>query len=457
MKNHLITLLILTFSLTSFAQERLDIRVLPEDMEQIKDLNCGNAGPSLRWVDDNYRDNWFRLMKVPYVRLHDIPYTNVPFKIVDMHMIFSNWNLSAGRRNAYWFEETDDYLHMLDTLGTKMYYRLGVSIENIKKGRHYHIHPPKNHRKWANVASNIIRHYTEGKWDGYHYDIEYWEIWNEPDLDQCWTGTQEEFYDFYIDVSKILKKRFPHLKIGGPAFTTSARKTTRPFMKACAEAGAPIDFFTFHNYPKLYQSTSKIVDRAERIRPILDSLGYDKTEIHLNEWHPINSWDINECNRLDADGAAFITSVMLGFQDSSIDKAFFYNTENALSSNGCASWGVACENQLTDAFYAMCAVGELREHGTRLALEGSGFPEDTRALAARDKDGNVCVLIAGYKTGPCSVKVDLSALGTFSHADIHLLDQERKLDKTQTVTDTTRPFEINTGTSSLVVLIRARK
>ena len=44
--------------------------------------------------------------------------------------------------------------------------------------------------------SNVIRHYTEGKWNGYRYDIEYWEIWNEPDLGpKMWTGTLEAFND----------------------------------------------------------------------------------------------------------------------------------------------------------------------------------------------------------------------------------------------------------------------
>ena len=42
---------------------------------------------------------------------------------------------------------------------------------------------PKDFKKWAVICEHIIRHYTEGWADGFFYDMPYWEIWNEPDLD----------------------------------------------------------------------------------------------------------------------------------------------------------------------------------------------------------------------------------------------------------------------------------
>ena len=46
----------------------------------------------------------------------------------------------------------------------------------------YHTFPPKDPEKWARICEHIIRHYTEGWADGYHYNIRYWEIWNEPEV-----------------------------------------------------------------------------------------------------------------------------------------------------------------------------------------------------------------------------------------------------------------------------------
>ena len=57
-----------------------------------------------------------------------------------------------------------------------------------------------------------------------HRDMQYWEIWNEPDLDndtatnkRTWGGTKAQFFEFYHVSANHLKQCFPHLKIGGPA------------------------------------------------------------------------------------------------------------------------------------------------------------------------------------------------------------------------------------------------
>ena len=59
-----------------------------------------------------------------------------------------------------------------------------------------------------------IRHYNEGWADGYHWNIEHWEIWNEPDLDRdpkdafnkrCWSGTVEQFAELYTVAARHLK------------------------------------------------------------------------------------------------------------------------------------------------------------------------------------------------------------------------------------------------------------
>jgi hypothetical protein len=55
---------------------------------------------------------------------------------------------------------------------------LGASIEHGEKKGTY---PPQDYAKWARICEHIILHYTKGWANGFHYDITYWEIWNEPD------------------------------------------------------------------------------------------------------------------------------------------------------------------------------------------------------------------------------------------------------------------------------------
>ena len=52
---------------------------------------------------------------------------------------------------------------------------------------------------------------------GMKLPIKYWEIWNEPDnRPNCWTGTDEEYFNLYATTAALLRKEFPGIKIGGP-------------------------------------------------------------------------------------------------------------------------------------------------------------------------------------------------------------------------------------------------
>ena len=119
-----------------------------------------------------------------------------------------------------WCEEFIHWNYVKNTFdaGTKVFYRLGASIEH---GLKWGTYPPKDFAKWARICEHIVRHFTEGWADGFNYDIEYWEIWNEPEngatpeTNTMWKGTFEEFMKFYEIASNHLKNKFPNLKIGG--------------------------------------------------------------------------------------------------------------------------------------------------------------------------------------------------------------------------------------------------
>ena len=69
-------------------------------------------------------------------------------------------------------------------------YRLGQSIE------HRENIPCESPEGFCQVGPRVreyYRHYNEGWADGFHYGIKRWEIWNEPDITPCWTGTQQQF------------------------------------------------------------------------------------------------------------------------------------------------------------------------------------------------------------------------------------------------------------------------
>lgn len=245
---------------------------LSKSYGKFKPMNAVNNGPAYkRHVDDQKRTNIdsYTAAKIPYARNHDAAfYADYGGEhSVDINAIFPDFNADPTLPESYDFACTDEYIQITNLTGAKTFYRLGQKIEHyIKK---FGTVPPADFKKWAVICEHIIRHYTE-KWaDGFEFDIEYWEIWNEPDLDaddspnkRTWGGTKAQFFDLFEITAKHLKKCFPHLKIGGPALAYK-EDWADDFLKEMHKRNVPIDFFSWHIYctePKY------MIEKSERIK-----------------------------------------------------------------------------------------------------------------------------------------------------------------------------------------------
>lgn len=299
---------------------------------RIKPVNAVNNGPtqSVRGVC-NFED--YKALHIPYARNHDASHFSGydGEHIVDVHRIFKNFDADENDPASYLFAPTDKYIANTLAAGTKILYRLGASIEHKHK---YGTVPPKDFKKWARICEHIIRHYTEGWADGFHYDIEYWEIWNEANCrnadgsNPCWQGTEEEFIEFFCTALGYLKEKFPHLKIGGPAFTSPKR---RPFLDALmAEVKArnlPLDFYSFHGYIK---EPEKVMELANIAKDHMAELGYPDAELHYNEWNYVRGW-LGDDFRYSCDaiaslkGASLTASVFGVAQASPLSMLMYYD------------------------------------------------------------------------------------------------------------------------------------
>ncbi len=459
MKRYL-SLLCLFFGFTAFAQDPIlvinDTEELTGDpisivigkrrLEPIKDINGINQGVCIKKSNDDYRDNWFGDLGITIWRGHDMTVDPglYPF---DHNHIFPIETADPSKRENYDFSTTDLMMKdMAGRFGMQTLWRMGSTIENMDE-YHYEIHPPQSAKRWAEVAVNILEHYCKGKWDGFYYDIPYVEIWNEPDNRHCWSGTMDEFTDFYITASKIIKKKCPWIKVGGPAFCSHREKPMKPFIEAVADAGAPLDFISYHWYVFKNEDDSIFLEPSGTVRKWMDDNGFKDSEIFFDEWHPISGWK-NVKKDLDHDWSVVSASIMLGFQDSFIDKAFFYTGSTT-------QWGYFTVGKGPNPiYYAAKAVGEIRRHPTRLELNSSPLPKNSRALASIDKDGNAAALLALYKGGKRSVTFDYSALGKFASAEVYLFDKNHNLERIASSDGQSGRININTGELSSVVLLK---
>ena len=225
---------LLWFLMPSFAQDEIQPNITSvsatvvvdssDILGPLKPFNAVNNGPE---PDDRLQMNDFRILHIPYSRTHDANEGYYGKRLVDISAVFPDFCKDPDKPSSYDFRETDLYIKTLIDSGSEPFYRLGQTIEN-QTGAKYNIYPPKDYKKWAKICEHIIRHYNEGWADGFHYNIRYWEIWNEADLDQSsgrwkteprtWGGPIEEFHKMYAVAAKHMKECFPDLKIGGPSY-----------------------------------------------------------------------------------------------------------------------------------------------------------------------------------------------------------------------------------------------
>ena len=302
----------------------------------VKPMHSVNNGPVYKFAADQRITNLdhYRAAGIPYARIHDASFEADygAEHIVDVNMIFTDWTKDVNDPASYDFQLTDEYLRVIEFGGAKVYYRLGSKIEHWSKK--YNTLPPVDFQKWAEVCEHIIRHYTEGWADGYNMDIEYWEIWNEPDLDpddsehkRCWGGTAKEFYELYAITHKHLKACFPHLKIGGPACAGLHEEWLDGFFQTLKQNDIRPDFFSWHVYAS---TVEKVREKIRYARELLDRYGFESTESILNEWNYVKGWEDEEWiyslkTEKSLKGAAFIASTMCMSQYEALDNLMFYD------------------------------------------------------------------------------------------------------------------------------------
>lgn len=371
----------------------------------IKPMNAANNGP----IESNMET--YSALHIPYARSHDSALGEAYGRhCVDISEIFPDWSASVNSPKSYDFALTDEYIANIIKAGSRPFFRLGQSIEHQSKK--YEIYPPRSYRKWAKICEHIIRHYNEGWAEGFHYGIEYWEIWNEADLDwsdgrwqrdpRTWTGTPEQFYELYDVAAKHLKGCFPNLKIGGPALA-NPYLYAEPFLDHVKASGAPLDFFSWH----MYHFDPKRMSRfADRYRKALDARGFEKTESILNEWNYVKSWDETNSEsariRPTAKAAAFVAATMCECQKASPDMLMYYDLRPDKSWNGAFA---PYTMDVLPPYYSLLYWAQLSEYGTSIASL-SPEQDDIYSCAALKGD-RVRLLVARYNDDDLAVPTPL--------------------------------------------------
>ena len=390
-------------------------------------LHNSNSAPDIHIRSIRKNDKELRAMNFQMSRTHDWALWTGGQRIIDTHFIFPLMKLDPKDPTNYYFDATDEALRVCqEEAGIKIFYRLGTSIEHTE-GRHFNTIIPDDFEKYAEVLAGIVRHYTKGWANGFHYDIQYWEIWNEANLGpKMWCGDFDSFVKFFVIVLKRLKSEFPELKIGGPALTALDLDCVRKLLNAFREAGVKPDFFSWHSYTA---DPDGLVAQASAGRIALDDAGFKDTETCINEWHYLETWEGVHSNvtvesfqaaQKKAHGinsGAYNIAVLSGWQYTSLDTAFYYGARWE------GNWGyVTNDRQLDKNFYSMCLMGNMIRDYTELCpVENQG---SIRLMAAKSADGkSAALLISDFRGTSDFVEIDVRGLEKAKVASVVKLDE----------------------------------
>ena len=388
----------------------------------IRPLHGVNGGPlNYRGVVD--LSDHYKALNIPLARLHDIPWAYSD--VVDISMVFPDFRDDPGDPASYRFAATDDFIDSLVTLGIPILYRLGESIEHTV--RKYRVNPPEDFAKWAEICCGVIRHYNEGWAGGFHHNIRYWEVLNEPDLAvnrDTWAGTDAQSLELYTTTAKAIKQRWPNLKVGGPGLRSAGKivdgrfqpsKYLLLFLRHCRDNQVPLDFLSWHRYtndPAEYPIFSR------EVRRLLDEHGFTAAESHLNEWNylPRNDWTslrkggqgvprqqwLTEMG--SSRGAAFVAWTLISLQREPLDMANFFTADTQMLGTFTPD-GVPKKN-----FYAFKAFSALLQTPVRMATPSPQRGEIAVCAGINDAKTTASILLSNFNAGESAAELTLRGL-----------------------------------------------
>lgn len=175
-----------------------------------------------------------------YIRMHGL--------LTDDMGVYKEDKKGNPEYNYMYMDVLFDFLLSIDI---KPFVELGFMPSALASGQKTifwwrgNVTPPKDYEKWGALIADLTRHFTE-RYGADEVKTWYFEVWNEPNLDGFWAGTQEEYFKLYKYAVEAIKKVNPEYIVGGPA--TAGAAWEPEMIEFCEKNNVPIDFISTHAY-----------------------------------------------------------------------------------------------------------------------------------------------------------------------------------------------------------------
>jgi len=203
-------------------------------------VGSGHAGLALR-------DDWRKQLK----KCHD----ELGFEHVRFHGILSaplDTLTIQIDKPRYSFYNANNIMDFLLEIGMRPFVELSFMPRALSSGDktvfeyEANVTPPRDYKDWATLIDKLVRNWVD------RYGLAevrqwYFEVWNEPNLENFWTGGQQKYFQLYQVTAETIKNIDAELHVGGPA--TAANSWISEFVSFCEKNNLPADFISTHQYP----------------------------------------------------------------------------------------------------------------------------------------------------------------------------------------------------------------
>lgn len=246
------------------------------------------------------------------------------------------------------------------------------------------ISPPAHWDEWREFIASLASHLVQR--NGID-EVAQWafEVWNEPNLEGFWSGTQEDYLRLYDESVRAIKSVDPRLRVGGPS--TAACEWVESLITHAVRDGVPIDFVSTHTYGNLPLDA----------RALVHGNGLGRVPIWWTEWG-VGSTHFGPIHD-GVFGAPFVLSGFAAVQGRLDALAYWVISDHfeelgrppRLFHNGFGLLTVG--NLRKPRYWAVHLAAHLGDHVLESHLEGDGAGVLVQAWAARHDDGTVDVLV----------------------------------------------------------------
>jgi len=177
------------------------------------------------------------------------------FKYIRMHGLLCDdmgvYKEDSNGNPEYNFQYIDVLYDYLLSIGMKPFVELGFMPSALASGNQTifwwrgNVTPPKDYNKWSDLIRHLVLHFTE-RYGADEVKTWYFEVWNEPNLNGFWAGTQDEYFKLYKYTAEAIKSVDTDYRVGGPA--TAGAAWIPQMIGFCYKNNVPLDFISTHTY-----------------------------------------------------------------------------------------------------------------------------------------------------------------------------------------------------------------